>query len=367
MGVLTLDTPLGPSTIRWWPGGPEEAGAAIAARFGPGDVHIVCTPVVWPLWGSALTAGLRAAALRAQVHLVPDGEAAKTPEVWARLCESLLGAGLRRDRPVLAFGGGAVGDLAGFAAAVVLRGVPFVFVPTTLLAMVDASVGGKTAINAAHGKNLIGAFHPASLVLAPLRCLDTLPRAERASGLGEVLKHAMLADAPLLARLQAEGADFARGLPGCLADAVASCVAVKAAIVAADLRDDGPRRLLNYGHTVGHAIEAALGPGAAPHGLCVLWGMRAETRFLVAEGLAAPSVADALDAAARALGLPLRPPILPRDALRAAAGYDKKLIRGTIALAVPGPLGSAALRAFPAGALDRMFDSLDALLEETCD
>lgn len=367
MSGLTLDTPLGPSEIRWWEGGPGAAGEAIAACFGAGPVTVVTTPVVWPLWGAPFAAGLAAAGLAARVLFVPDGEAAKTVAVWAALGETLLGAGVRRDRPVIAFGGGALGDVVGFAAATVQRGLPFVFVPTTLLAMVDASVGGKTAINTAHGKNLLGAFHPAAQVLMPLDCLRTLPDAERASGLGEVLKHAMLADSALLARLQTEGAAFAAGDADCLAAAVAASVRVKAEVVAADLRDDGPRRILNYGHTVGHAIEAALGPGAAPHGLCVLWGMRAETRFLVEIGAAPAAAAGALDAAARALGLPLRPPFLGRGALRAAAGYDKKLIRGTIALAVPGLPGAAALRSFPAEVLDRLFDSLDSLLEETCD
>lgn len=366
MTGLTLETPLGPSQILWWEGGPGAAGAAIAERFGGGPVAVVTTPVVWPLWGASFAAGLAAAGLSAQVFFVPDGEAAKTAEVWAALGEALLGAGVRRDRPVIAFGGGALGDLVGFAAATVQRGLPFVFVPTTLLAMVDASVGGKTAINTAHGKNLLGAFHPAAQVLMPLDCLGTLPATERASGLGEVLKHAMLADAALLDRLQAAGADFAAGDRGCLAEAVSASVRVKAAVVAGDLRDDGPRRILNFGHTVGHAIEAALGPGAAPHGLCVLWGMRAETRFLVGIGAAPAHAGHTLDAAARALGLPLQPPLLGRDALRAAAGYDKKLIRGTIALAVPGLPGTAALRSFPAEVLDRLFDSLDSLLEETC-
>ncbi|MBX2799111.1 MAG: 3-dehydroquinate synthase [Myxococcales bacterium] len=256
--------------------------ALLAAVPGARDGAVLVTDdTVGPLWAGAVRTALGDVPLT-EVSL-PAGEVHKTSATWLRLVDELLAHGVRRTTPVIALGGGVVGDVAGFAAACTLRGLPFVTLPTTLLAMVDASVGGKTAVNHPTGKNLLGAFHQPSLVWAALDTLGTLADVEVRSGLGEVVKTAAIGDASLLEDLGRSG----RGLSGLddPMEVVARCVAVKARVVAEDAREAGVRMLLNAGHTVGHALETALGHGVLPHGCAVAVGLVAEARYALARGV----------------------------------------------------------------------------------
>lgn len=281
---------------------------------------------------------------------VPTGEAHKTVATWAGIVDHLLGPGFHRGVGVLALGGGVVGDLAGFAAASVLRGVPLIQVPTSLLAMVDSSVGGKTAVNHAYGKNLVGAFHQPSLVWAGLETLDTLPRSERAAGLAEVLKTGLIADPGLVDLLEAEGRLLAAGgARHRLPDLVARCVAAKAAVVAGDERESGWRAVLNLGHTVAHGLEAvrAVDPlRGAPlaHGPAVAVGLVAETRWATARGWCQdPELADRIARIAAGVGLPHELPVTETDAVVAAMRLDKKASSDTIRVPVVVRAGSVRL------------------------
>jgi 3-dehydroquinate synthase len=274
---------------------------------------------------------------------VPPGEHEKTRERWARLTDQLLAAGCGRDTTVVALGGGVIGDLAGFVAATYMRGVPVVQVPTTLLAMVDAAVGGKVAVDVPAGKNLVGAFHdPAAVVMDP-DVLATLPAEALRGGLAEMLKHGVIADAAYWARLLAALDDIARAgaaaeaLPGLIADSVR----IKAAVVAQDAREGGLRQVLNFGHTFAHAIERELDYGI-PHGDAVAIGMVLEARLGERLGITAAGTADAIAAAVRRAGLP---DALPRHrgltaaGLLAATSGDKKARGGVARYALPTRIG----------------------------
>jgi 3-dehydroquinate synthase len=253
---------------------------------------------------------------------VPAGEAAKTRAVHAALEDAILDARLTRDDVVVAVGGGAVLDVAGFAAATARRGVPWVAVPTSVVAQADAAVGGKTSINHPRGKNLLGAFHPPALVVADVTTLRTLPARDRTAGLAEVYKAGVVGDPALLESLDARGGhdDDAWWL-----DVVARSIAVKAKIVVGDERDLGPRRILNYGHTVGHALETALGHEAMRHGEGVAIGMGVAAEVALGRGwIPAPRI-EAQDRVLARLGLPVRIPAgAPLDRLVEAIGDDKK-------------------------------------------
>lgn len=281
-------------------------------------------------------------------HVVPSGEHHKTRETWARLTDALLESGHGRDSAICAIGGGVTGDLAGFVAATYLRGIPVVQVPTTLLAMVDASVGGKTGVDVPAGKNLVGAFHPAALVLADPEVLGTLPREERRAGFAEMLKHGAVADAahfhalvevaPRLAADDTPEATVAETLAG----TIAASVRIKSAIVAADPAERGRRAILNFGHTVAHAIEHAT-RYAVRHGEAVAIGMVLEARVGEALGVTAPGTAGVLERAVRSAGLPTAvPPPLGPDAILAAMRHDKKGRVGIIRCALPAEIGRMA-------------------------
>ncbi|MEO7793791.1 MAG: 3-dehydroquinate synthase family protein [Thermoanaerobaculia bacterium] len=270
-------------------------------------VFLVSSPLVLRLQGSEL-APLRAAA-GALVELeVPDGESAKCLEVAGPLWETMARAGGKRDSVVVAFGGGSVGDLAGFVAATFLRGVAFVQFPTTLLAQVDAAIGGKTAIDIDAGKNLVGAFHQPELVVAESRTLTTLPRAELRSGLVEAIKMAALLDLALLARIERDLERLLAGDPKALAPVVLGAAAAKVGVVERDPFERGERQLLNYGHTFGHALEAAAGFGRIPHGDAVAWGMRFSHRLALRRGADADFLAR-VELLLDRLEVPLPPPV----------------------------------------------------------
>ena len=304
---------------------------------------LVTDATVERLHGPAVGAALRAGGFEVETIVVPAGEAHKTRATKEAIEDALADAGIGRDGALLALGGGMVGDLAGFAAATWNRGIPFVAIPTTLLAMVDASVGGKTGVDHPAGKNLIGAFHQPSAVFADVGFLTTLPEPELRSGLAEVVKCGVIRDASLVARLRDEAQAGARD-PEWLASVAAAAVAVKAEVVQADEREGDLRQILNFGHTIGHAVESVSGY-ALRHGEAVSIGMVAEARCAVRLGLLDEDSARAIEDLLAGLSLPVRVPASPRltpIAILDAARADKKSRRGGLRCAFPSRLGAMA-------------------------
>jgi 3-dehydroquinate synthase len=287
---------------------------------------IVTDSHVDPLYGAACEARLRALGIEAKRAVVEAGETSKDLRRLESLYRAALGAGLDRSSAIVALGGGVVGDLAGFAAATFLRGVAFSQAPTTLLAMVDSSVGGKTGVNLPEGKNLVGAFHQPCEVCADVAKLATLPDREYASGLAEVVKYGVIWDAVLFERLERE-ADALRARDAAVVeDVVARCCEVKAEVVRLDEKETGVRAILNFGHTLGHALESAAGYGTLLHGEAVSMGMVFAARLSARlRGFAGGEV-ERLVALLERLGLPSRPSGAASswEALRQGMGADKK-------------------------------------------
>lgn len=270
--------------------GQEICEALGVAALKPGRLAVITDETVADHHMSALLKGLGLGENEDSVPrvIVAPGESSKSFATLEQLTETLLGYGIERGTTIIAFGGGVVGDLAGFAASVLLRGVNFVQIPTTLLAMVDSSVGGKTGINTKNGKNLVGAFHQPKLVLADTDTLATLSRREMLAGYAEVVKYGLLGDADFFSWLEANGRALVDGDTALLRHAIVRCCAAKARIVAADEREAGQRALLNLGHTFGHALEAEAGmSGALLHGEAVAVGMVMAFDFSVRQGLCA--------------------------------------------------------------------------------
>lgn len=341
--------------------GLDGLGDALTEVFPAGRRCVLVTnTVVGPLHRDQAVAGLTAAGWEISVVTITDGEERKDADNWLSCVYGLLDARVDRKTPVLALGGGVTGDLVGFAAASVLRGVPFVQVPTTLLAMVDASVGGKVGINTAHGKNLLGAFWQPSLVYAAQSTLRTLPDEEMRCGLGEVVKHAVLSGEEALRAVEERADALVARDPGALAEVVADSVRCKAAVVAADPRENGVRATLNLGHTLGHAVERVAGYGAIRHGEAVALGLVGMCRFAASRGwITDPALPARIGRLLERLGLPIEaPPGLDPAALVEAAGFDKKRTRGTLLLVVPVAAGNVQLRSLP---LDEVPELVSAL------
>ncbi len=336
----------------------EAAGARLAPLLRRPVTAVVADETVFALHGQRLLAALGAAGIAAHPLIVPPGEGAKSFEGLADLCDRLLALELDRGDKIVAFGGGVVGDLTGFAAAIYKRGIDFIQIPTTLLAQVDSSVGGKTAIDTPRGKNLVGAFHQPRLVLADLEVLDTLPDREMRCGYAEVLKYGLLGDAAFFGALEADAARILAREPRALAWAVRRCVEMKAQIVGEDEREGGQRALLNLGHTFGHAVEAAMGFGeAVKHGEAVGLGCALAFRFSARLGLCSGQDAVRAARAVRAAGLPAR---LDRvaghpfraDDLIASMAQDKKALGGALTFVLARAIGDAFVaRDVNAGAL----------------
>jgi 3-dehydroquinate synthase len=295
----------------------DRAGEALSPYSRDGRIVAVSDEIVWAAQG----ARLEASGLDVVPVLVPPGEGSKS---WAQieaLIDRLLDLGVERNDAILAFGGGMVGDLAGFAAAILKRGCRYVQVPTTLLAQVDSSVGGKTAINARAGKNLIGAFHQPSLVLIDPTTLDSLPERELRAGYAEAVKYGLIGDPPFFDWCEANAGALLAGDPGARLHAIETCVRTKAAIVAEDERETkGRRALLNFGHTLGHAIEAETG---ILHGEAVAIGMAMAFRRSVKLGLCPPEEAERVIAHLETVGLPTATDVEPAR-LQARIRHDKK-------------------------------------------
>ena len=313
----------------------EGIGAADALAL------IVTNTTVAPLYADRVARAMAASFASVGVLALEDGEAYKVWPSVERIVDELLRRGADRRATIVALGGGVVGDLAGFAAACYMRGVGYVQVPTTLLAQVDSSVGGKTAINHPLGKNMVGAFHQPRRVIADIGSLRTLPRREFVAGLAEVIKYGVMADDEFLAWIEARleavlGADAAA-----LGHVVASSARIKAKVVSGDEREAGARELLNFGHTFGHAIEAGLGFGAWLHGEAVGCGMVLGAMTACRLGLVSQAQAQRIEAVIARAGLPVRPPPMPADRWLELMRHDKKARGGTIRLVLPDGAGSA--------------------------
>lgn len=343
-----------------------EAGDRIAAVVAGRRVAIITDENVARLHLRSLRAALVRAGLSATDIVVPAGEKSKSFGTLQQVVDAVLEARLERGDAVVALGGGVVGDLAGFAAAIVRRGMHLIQVPTSLLAQVDSSVGGKTGINSRFGKNLVGAFHQPSLVLADTGVLDTLPRREFAAGYSEIAKAGLIADASFFEWLEVNRTRIFAG--GAERDeAIARSIAFKARIVAADERETGERALLNLGHTFGHALEAACGYDTARlvHGEAVAIGIALAHEFSAAAGLAPASDAERARRHLADAGLPTSigdvpgPPLSPQE-LMAHIAQDKKVKQGRLTFILTRGIG----RAFIAD--DVSAERIEAFLRQQC-
>ncbi|HEX5072815.1 MAG TPA: 3-dehydroquinate synthase [Gemmatimonadaceae bacterium] len=283
---------------------------------------------------------------RDRVHtvVIPAGEQHKTRERWSMITDALLAHGCARDTAIIALGGGVVGDLAGFVAATYMRGIPVVQIPTTLLAMVDASVGGKTAVDTPAGKNTVGAFHPPAAVIIDPATLASLPERELRSGLAEVIKHGVIADGTVIEEVEAiaPAVHSSRTSREALEAIIGRSVQIKADVVAADERERGPRKVLNFGHTIGHGVEAA-SDYTLLHGEAIAIGMVAEARLAENIGIATVGTAAAIEGAVTRVGLPSRAPsdIAP-DRVLSLMRSDKKQRRGVLEYSLPKRVGEMA-------------------------
>ncbi len=325
----------------------HEAGNLIAPHLRRPRAVIVADAAVAGLYLEPLTQSLRASDVVVDHVLIPSGEESKSFAELQRLCETLLRLGIDRSSALIALGGGVVGDLTGFAASMLLRGIDFIQVPTTLLAQVDSSVGGKTAIDCAAGKNLVGSFHQPRLVVADTKTLDSLPARELRGGYAEVVKYGFIRDRSFFDWLEAHGAEILRGDNDKRIEAIFASCRHKAEVVAADEKETGERALLNFGHTFAHALEAETGFGATLlHGEAVSIGMVMAFDFSVRLGLCPAAEAALARRHLIALGLPvdlsgLRQQKWDRDALLMRMARDKKALAGKFAFVLTKGIGKA--------------------------
>ena len=323
------------------PGLLDDAGAQIARVLGTGrTAAIVAGETVAGLYAGRLAASLTRAGFRAVTFTYPGGEHCKTLATYAALLDFLAAHRLSRSDLIVALGGGVTGDLAGFAAATYQRGIPFVQVPTTLLAAVDSSVGGKTAVNLASGKNQVGCFYQPSLVLCDPDTLRTLPPEEYRNGCAEVIKYAVLRSEPFFDALRAEPVSAQ------VEHVIATCVGMKRDLVAADEFDRAIRQLLNLGHSFGHAVEKC-SDYAVPHGCGVAIGMAIIARAAAKRGICTDDTCAQILALLRQYGLPTETDFC-RDALADAARSDKKIADGKLHLIVPERIGRCRIETIPA-------------------
>ena len=276
---------------------------------------------------------------------IPAGETNKTRDTWARLTDQMLAKGYGRDSAVIALGGGVIGDLAGFVAGTFMRGIPIVQVPTTLMAMVDASIGGKTAVDTPAGKNLVGVFHfPAAVIIDP-QVLGTLPLRELRAGFAEIIKHGVIANEAYLREVVSSASDLQNSAgpdSDTMLSVIVRSIEIKADIVSRDEREDGLRKTLNFGHTIGHAVELVSGYSLL-HGEAVAIGMALEGRLAERIGVAQAGTADAITNALQAAGLPTDlPQPFDRDAVLEAMRSDKKGRSGKMMFALPSRIGAMA-------------------------
>lgn len=329
--------------VRVEPGGLNTLGQRMAEVLRPGRCLVISHPLIWRRHGEAVAASLRAAGWQAVQTFVPAGEASKALSRAQKLYALMAEHRLERHNPVVALGGGVVGDLGGFAAATYLRGVPFVQVPTTLLAQIDSSVGGKVAVNLAAGKNLVGAFHQPSLVMADPLTLQTLPDREFRAGLAELIKYGVILDGEFFEAMERRMPAILGREAAVLVPLIARACELKALVVSQDEREGGLRRILNFGHTVGHALEKAAGYGRILHGEAVAIGMVAAARLGERLGTCPGGTADRIAALLERAGLPTESEF-GAAALLPAMRLDKKVAEGSIAWVLPERIGAVVIR-----------------------
>ena len=301
---------------------------------------LVSDGAVMRLYGKTVVASLESAGFTVTTIDVPEGEAAKTLAVAEHCWDRLLTAGLDRTSTVLALGGGAVGDVAGFAAATYMRGINFIQLPTTVLAQVDASIGGKTAIDHPLGKNMIGAFHQPRLVVVDPAVARTLPEREFRSGLAEIVKHGIVLDADYFAELERDLAPLAARDLGVLERIIGGSCRLKASVVERDEREAELRHVLNYGHTIGHALEAATGYTRYAHGEAVSLGIVAEARLARRLGIADDETTTRQERMLETLGLPVRAPSIDVEPIVSAMARDKKAKDGRVPFVLAPRIGA---------------------------
>ncbi len=337
MTAVTVRQALGSDPVYVEPGGLARLGEPVARHLPRRRVALVADESVYRLLREGRLAGAR---WDGPALTFPAGERSKTRETWSRLTDELLRLGFGRDTGIVALGGGVTGDLAGFVAATYMRGIPCLQVPTTLLAMVDASVGGKTGVDTPEGKNLIGAFHPPVAVLADPLVLATLPDSEYRAGLAEAVKHGLIADRDYFDWIEANADALAARDQAALEHLVRRSVEIKAEVVGDDEREGGRRAILNAGHTVAHALERAT-DYRLPHGEAVGLGLVAETALATGLGLATAEAGARVAALLERLGLPtrVREPV-GEERILAAMASDKKNRAGGIHFALPRGVGT---------------------------
>jgi len=311
---------------------------------------IVSNPTVFPLYGEQVSAAVSAAGGTPLTVLMPDGEAYKNLGELEKILDQFAAHSLTRKSVVIALGGGVIGDVAGFAASAYMRGVPFIQVPTTLLAQVDSSVGGKTGVNLTAGKNLVGAFYQPQLVFVNGNTLLTLDTRECRAGYAEVIKYGMIADTVLFTQLEEcttglfdELSASPALIPDVLADIIKRCCEIKADVVAQDERESGLRAILNYGHTFGHAVENLTGYTRFVHGEAVAIGMHAAAVFAGKLGMCDESLVARQKALLQAAGLPVQFPALDTDAVIASFYRDKKSSSGSLRFVLPTSIGTVEI------------------------
>lgn len=313
----------------------QKVGADLAERRLADYYCVVADNRVAELYGDVLMRSLAEAGIRAECIQFPRGEASKTLQTIADLASGLAKKGFGRKDALIALGGGVTGDITGFLAASYMRGIPFVQIPTTLLAQVDSSVGGKTGVDIPEGKNLVGAFYQPKAVYIDMSVLSTLPREELLSGLAEVIKYGIIRDLEFLNFLEGNHRKILDLDPEIIGKMIHTCCTIKAEIVAADEREADLRRILNFGHTIGHAVEAA-SDFSILHGNAVAIGMVAAARISVAKGLLSNDEAERIRSIIAAFGLPTEvPKALSREAIKGYLLTDKKTVGGRVFYVLP--------------------------------
>lgn len=322
----------------------EQIGAELNTRGFPTRIAVVSNPKVDALYGEQIRRSLTHGGFSTVAINLPDGEEYKNPDNLIKIYDQLIQQGFDRGCGLIALGGGVIGDMAGFAAATFLRGIPYVQAPTTLLAQVDSSVGGKTAINHPLGKNLIGSFYQPRLVLVDTETLSTLEPRELHAGLAEVVKYGVIRDIEFFSWLEKNSSRLLEKSADALSYAIQRSCEIKADIVAQDEKEGSIRAYLNYGHTFGHAIENLSGYGRWKHGEAVACGMVVAARIAAREGLCRQGEVDRLIELLQAFDLPVIPPVFPLDDYLEAIRRDKKVKEGTLSLVLNRGIGEVVLR-----------------------
>jgi len=340
---LDVATPSRAYTVTIAPGAVNNLEQMLDDVHAPGRRFVVSSPLVWRLHGPQLAKALNGAGTHAEPILVPDGERYKQLPTVARIYDALVAANAERGSTLITFGGGVIGDMAGFAAATYLRGIALVHVPTTLLAQVDSAIGGKVGVNHPLGKNIIGSFYQPHAVVVDPALLGTLPRREFRAGLYEVIKYGMTSSAPLFDRIGRERKPIFARAPETLTEIISASCRIKADVVAIDEREAGPRRILNFGHSAGHAIEAVTKYRRYRHGEAVGYGMLVAAELAAARGALAERDRQALADLIASLG-PL-PSVADLSAAQiiGAMQHDKKMVAGRLHFVLPTAIGATTI------------------------